>query len=394
VRAQHTSRGRIRAETYEKTFPRSSALTIPSVPVASAEALTVPRSCRFLHARDNSALIKVMSSVPDAPADISLRIKVTLSDPDAPADKRTRVRAVALAATVALVVGAVLVLVSAPCSSAEPAALFSARRAWRAVPQRVRTGVTVPARFTLRAQMTLRGLKPRALEKVVDEAFEEPDPLDGDGWLTSSRFSSWRLRDELPDVPRGDEITHNTLLQKRVAEEVEEPDHLDGDGWLTSSRFSSWRLRDEIPEEPPQGDELMHTKLLGASALAPAPTVSTHSVRFRAYRSADVCRRAISSDPTGCPLSLPQARSARASVPPASSASSSRTQTRTAPTRSTRTRSRSSLRCDRLHLYELPPADPRPAMYCCPPPGPWRWPGKLYRQRRHLRWAKESPRRP
>jgi hypothetical protein len=150
------------------------------------------------------------------------------SDPDAP-DKRASV-CLALATTVALIVGAVLVLVSAHCSSAQLAALFSAPRAWRAVPQRVRAAVTTP-RFTLRAQMTQR-LKPRAREKRVAGDFEELDPLDDDDWLASS-------------------VQH---------------------------------FGDEF-HELPQGDELVHQKLLGASALAPAPTVSPHSLHIRAERA-------------------------------------------------------------------------------------------------------------
>jgi hypothetical protein len=289
------------------------------------------------------------------------------SDLDAP-DKRARVRALALATTVALIVGAVMVLVSAPCSSAEPAVLFSAPRAWHAVPQRVRVAATAP-RFTLRAQMTLRGLKPMAREKGLVKEVEEPDPL-GDGWLTS-----WGklLGYEFPDEARTTNLANDEHYEPFAAERRFGPAHravgravtsaeqwrqdelmhkslLDGDDWRTS-----WgqHFGFEFPKELPQGDdELMHKLSPGApTALNYLPSLSPLIASFFAPTTTRVCVRATNIDPT---LSLPQARPTRmltagfpggsssqptrTCAPPASCAPSSTKPTGMAPARSTRTR--------------------------------------------------------
>jgi hypothetical protein len=57
---------------------------------------------------------------------------------DPASDTHPRVRALALTATIAIAVGALLLLFNAPCSAAGSAALFPARRAWRAVCSLVR----------------------------------------------------------------------------------------------------------------------------------------------------------------------------------------------------------------------------------------------------------------
>jgi hypothetical protein len=262
------------------------------------------------------------------------------SDPDAPADKRMRAHALALAATVALAVGVVLVLVSTPCSSAGPAALFSARRAWHAVPQRLRADATAP-RFTLRAQMTLRGLKPRAREEGVTEAFHG-DEFPEEALTTNLANEHYeRFPADSAEQWRQDELMHK-----------------ESDDWLS---YWGKHLDDEFPEELPQGDdELMHKLSLGA----PSALNSLHSLSpLTARPQTRVCMRATTIDPPprslmqgrtvtagstrrrsssrrrGRPSSSPPAQMVTAWISPAaSSASSSAKPTRMAPARSTRTR--------------------------------------------------------